>query len=76
MKIQKGGATMKRDMYKTVAATEIPYRYDMNLAECRTLADKAREGKLYEAISTAFTYGFALGQRSAKKSPGTKTGAR
>lgn len=67
---------MRRDMYKLVAVTEIPYRYGMNFSECMELADKAQSGKLYEAINIAFTYGFALGQRSAKKSHGTKTGAK
>lgn len=67
---------MKRDMYKTVAATEIPYRYDLHFTECRELADKAKSGELFEAIRIAFNYGSSLGQRSAKKSPGTRTGAR
>ena len=48
----------------------------MSFTECVDLARKAAEGKPIEAIAMAFDYGFALGQRSAKKSPGTKTGAR
>ena len=81
MKIQKGGATMKRDMYKTVAETTdtISERYDMSLSEWRELTQKAVEGGINgacDAIHIAFVYGYALGRRSAKKSPGTKTGAR
>ena len=69
---------MKRDMYKTVAKIKgkIPNGYSMSFTECVDLARKAAEGKPIEAIAMAFDYGFALGQRSAKKSPGTKTGAR
>lgn len=70
---------MKRDMYKTVAEIQgkIPNGYSMSVTECFELAKKAVEdGKDFDAIATAFDYGFALGQRSAKKSPGTKTGAR
>lgn len=73
---------MKRDMYKTVAEIKgkIPHCYCMSLDECLSLTKKAVNGgdanAAFEAIVTAFDYGFALGQRSAKKSPGTKTGVR
>lgn len=69
---------MKRDMYKTVAKIQgkIPNGYSLKISECLDLAHKAAEGEAFNAIAMAFDYGFALGQRSAKKSPGTKTGAR
>lgn len=69
---------MKRDMYKTVAEIQgkIPNGYSMMFNECIDLVNKAAEGKAFEAIATAFDYGFALGRRSAKRNPGTKTGAR
>ena len=72
---------MNRDMYKTVAETtvKIPERYDMSFSEWWELTQKAVEGGIngaFDAIHIAFVYGYALGWRSAKKSPGTKTGAR
>lgn len=69
---------MKRDMYKTVAGIKgkIPHACAMSFGECADLTKKAAEGKAFEAIATAFDYGFVLGQRCAKKNPGTKTGAR
>lgn len=69
---------MKRDMYKTVAEIQgkVPNGYNLSYSECVALTKEAVNGKPFEAIATAFDYGFALGQRSAKKSPGTKTRAR
>lgn len=72
---------MKRDMHKTVAGIKgkIPRAYDIDAGEVFELTEKALRGDAnaaFEAIVTAFDYGFVLGQRSAKKSPGTKTGAR
>lgn len=72
---------MKRDMHKTVAEIKgkIPQAYNMGASEVFELGEKALRGDAnaaFEAIVTAFDYGFALGLRCAKRNPGTKTGAR
>lgn len=59
---------MKRDMMKTAAsvAGKIPVRYEMTREEARDLIMMAHEGKAFDAVATAFKYGFALGQRYEK----------
>ena len=55
----------KRNMIETARKAIIPERYDMSARECVDLVEMARTGDTFEAISTAFKYGFVLGQRAA-----------
>lgn len=60
---------MTRDMKKTAekATREIPSNYDLNSSEIIDLMKKARKGSpddTYNAIITAFKYGFVLGHRA------------
>ena len=59
---------MNRDMKKTaeMATLNTPDHYDINSAEIFDLMAEARRspGETYEAILTAFRYGFVLGHRA------------
>ena len=60
---------MKRDMNKTAerADSQIKDAYDINILEVQELINKARNGSRYDAfdaIVTAFKYGFVLGHRA------------
>ena len=60
---------MNRDMIKTAqkAETNVPANYDLNSSEIIDLMKKARSGSpddTYNAIITAFKYGFVLGHRA------------
>ena len=62
---------MKRDMLKTVEKVKghIPDVYDMTIEEMRMLHDILNNGTKdgeFDAFSTAFCYGFALGARAEK----------
>ena len=72
---------MKRDMMKTVSEVKgrIPRAYGLGFNECLELTKQAAGGDAnaaFEAINTAFEYGFVLGARCEKKNPGTVTGAK
>lgn len=62
----------KRDMRQTAATAKaakvIPPQYDMTVPELHSLYRESLEGheSTYNAIETAFIYGFVLGQRAAK----------
>ena len=52
------------------AKTKIPYEYDIGLDELTILMGKILSGdanKAFEAVSTAFQYGFVLGHRATRK---------
>ena len=62
----------KRDMIATAAKAKqiIPDGYDLYAFEISQLFKMVRENKadgLYEALTTAFDYGFALGTRAFAK---------
>lgn len=58
---------MKRDMFKIVETMEvIPSAYDMTYLEMVLLGEMCKEGKIYNALLTAFKYGFVLAQRMEK----------
>ncbi len=59
---------MQRDMWKIAKSMEgkIPAPYDLRYKECIQLNEKWSSGEpnaRYDAILTAFRYGFALAQR-------------
>ncbi len=59
---------MKRDMWKIAESIKekIPAAYDLRCIECIQLNEKWSSGgpdAKYDAILTAFRYGFALAQR-------------
>lgn len=60
---------MNRDMTKTVATIKgknlIPTAYDLTYNEIQALHDKFLSDP-FDAISTAFDYGFILGARAQK----------
>ena len=62
---------MKRDMMKTVerAKGTIPYNYELTFGELRdlysVLMDESRDSR-WDALTTAFDYGFVLGARAQK----------
>ena len=62
---------MKRDMMKTVEKVKgtIPYNYELTLGELHdlysVLMDENRDGR-WDALTTAFDYGFVLGARAQK----------
>lgn len=61
---------MKRDMTKLVKEVAVPSAYDMTTLETCELMDKALTGdsqQIFEAINTAFRYGFALGRKAEQK---------
>lgn len=60
---------MKRDMLKTVAdATgKIPGNYDMTVGELESLYQMIKQNEIFEALSTAFKYGFILGSQSERE---------
>lgn len=61
---------MKRNMIKTVEKIRgkgiIPNAYDLDSEEMQTIYKMFASGDIYEAISTAFDYGFILGARAEK----------
>ena len=75
---------MIRNMEKVVSETrgKIPRGYNLSCDECIRLVKMAVEGGgdsngAFEAICTAFNYGFALGKRCEKrqkKTPAKKQG--
>lgn len=62
----------KRDMRQTAAAAKaagiIPTQYELTALEITDLKQQTQEGpnQAYNAIETAFIYGFVLGQRATK----------
>ena len=62
---------MKRNMIATAAKAKksIPERYDITVGELQELysilADESRDGR-WDALTTAFEYGFVLGARAQK----------
>ena len=60
-----------RDMMKTVEKNKstIPYNYELTYGELRDLysilMDEGRDGR-WDALTTAFDYGFVLGARAQK----------
>ncbi len=61
---------MKRDMLKTVETIKgknlIPTAYDLDSSEMKTLYEMFQSGDPFDAICTAFDYGFILGARAQK----------
>ena len=60
----------KRDMVKTaeeVGFNTIPTAYQMNVEELRHLYEMIKMGKVFEAFSMAFDYGFVMGNRATRK---------
>lgn len=61
---------MKRDMMKTVETIKgkdlIPTAYDLDSNEMKTIYEMFQSGDPFDAISTAFDYGFVLGARAQK----------
>ena len=61
---------MKRDMMKTVDTIKgkdlIPTAYDMDSTEMKAIYEMFKSGDPYDAICTAFDYGFVLGARAQK----------
>ena len=61
---------MKRDIYKTIKDVKIPDRYDMSLEDMNKLRDliitDGGDG-MFDAIHTAFKYGFVLGERFGER---------
>ena len=59
---------MKRDMMKTVETVKgkgiIPTAYDLDSSEMKTIYEMFLSGDPFDAISTAFDYGFVLGARA------------
>lgn len=57
----------KREMMETAAKFdkgEIPAAYDLSYTEVLRLLDMAAAGRLFDAIETAFRYGYVLGHRA------------
>lgn len=57
---------MKRNMWKVAKETRIPMAYDMTYSEVIQIKEKYESGETnarFDAIITAFRYGFALAQR-------------
>ena len=61
---------MKRDMMKTVETIQgkglIPTAYDLDSSEMKTIYEMFLSDDPFDAISTAFDYGFVLGARAQK----------
>lgn len=62
---------MKRDMMKTVNKKKAwefinPY-YSMNSSEMNELVNLAKSVGIYDALATAFKYGYILGSRAKEK---------
>ena len=55
-----------RDMNKIAREAIIPARYDMTYGQANSLCKSAKENSIYNAIATAFNYGFVMGQRYQK----------
>lgn len=57
---------MKRNMWKIAKETKIPMAYDLTYGEVLQIKEKYESGETnarFDAILTAFKYGFALAQR-------------
>ncbi|WP_346664003.1 hypothetical protein [uncultured Merdimonas sp.] len=57
---------MKRNMWKVAKETRIPMAYDLTYGEAIQIKEKYESGETnakFDAIITAFRYGFALAQR-------------
>lgn len=57
---------MKRNMWKVAKETRIPMAYDLTYSEVIQIKEKYESGETnarFDAIVTAFRYGFALAQR-------------
>lgn len=68
---------MKRNMWKVAKETRIPMAYDLTYSEVIQIKEKYESGETnarFDAIITAFRYGFALAQRmeSNKRKRGVK----
>lgn len=59
---------MTRDMIKTATKAEgKPGNFDMSFEELSYLLQEIKKGNSYEAIVTAFNYGFVMGNRATLK---------
>ena len=58
-----------RNMQRVIDEVEVSTYYDLTLDEVRKLMDMGMKGPdgLYEAITSSFVYGYAMGQRARNK---------
>ena len=69
-----------RDIYKTAEAQAINDRYDISILQILELMQSipflhlipGGKDAAYEAITTAFKYGYAMGSRAEKKQKGAR----
>lgn len=56
-----------RNMEKLTESAKIPDRYGMTVKEVSRIYDMITEGKIYDAITMAFEFGFVMGSRAERK---------
>ena len=60
----------KRNMEKTtekIGLYTIPSAYQMDIEELKRLYEMIKNGKVFEAFSMSFDYGFVMGNRATRR---------
>lgn len=64
--IQEDIYRMREHIQNAVQVTQIPRAYDLSVTDFKDLYDLIQEGKEWEALTTAFNYGFHQGKQAEK----------